>query len=147
MKKAIIFDLDGTLANIDRRRNYLNNNPGDWDGFFKDLAFDEPNEPIIMLYKLLSQNGNQLMIIVSGRPDRYKKDTISWLKKHSIIYDKIYMRRDGDKRPDYQVKEDILDEIMSKGMEVILSIDDRDSVVKMWRNRGITCLQCADGNF
>lgn len=147
MNSAIIFDLDGTLANIDKRRAYLNNNPGDWDGFFKDLVFDEPNEPIVMLYKLLSESGRQLMIIASGRPDRYKIETIKWLNTHGIIFDDIYMRRDGDRRPDSKVKEEILNEIISKEIKIILSVDDRDSVVKMWRRRGITCLQCAEGNF
>lgn len=33
------------------------------------------------------------------------------------------------------------------GGKIVMAIDDRDSVVKMWRENGITCLQCAYGDF
>lgn len=57
------------------------------------------------------------------------------------------MRRSGDFRPDYIVKEVILDfEILTRYTPYII-IDDRDQVVKMWRRRGYTCLQCAPGDF
>ncbi|MGA5654705.1 HAD family acid phosphatase [Rahnella contaminans] len=147
MKKAIIFDLDGTLANIDKRREYLNNNPKDWNGFFTGIADDLPNSPVVMLYKLLESQNEYTMIIVSGRPDKYKVESIDWLEKHGIHYKFLYMRKSGDRRPDYLIKEEVLDEIILKGFEVFLSVDDRNSVVQMWRKRGITCFQCAYGDF
>lgn len=147
MQKAIIFDLDGTLANIESRRAYLTNNPKDWDGFFRGIIHDKPNQPIITLYKLIANDKSHKMIIVSGRPDKYKSESIEWLKKHGIHYDFLYMRKHGDRRADYLIKKEILDEIRADGIEVTLSIDDRNSVVQMWREHGITCLQCADGDF
>lgn len=147
MAKAIIFDLDGTLANIDSRRAVLNDNPKDWDGFFKNIHSDIPNAPIVMLYKTLAKDNHHKMIIVSGRPDKYQEDSIKWLNENNIVYDYLYMRKNGDRRPDYLIKEEVLEKIISQGFEVILSVDDRDSVVQMWRKHGITCLQCADGDF
>lgn len=147
MKRAIIFDLDGTLANIDKRRAYLNENPKDWDGFFTGITDDLPNNSIVMLYKILESRNEHTMIIVSGRPDKYKLESVDWLERHGINYDYLYMRKSGDRKPDYLIKEEVLDEIVSNGFEVVLSVDDRNSVVQMWRKRGITCLQCADGDF
>ncbi len=40
------------------------------------------------------------------------------------------------------VKAQILDGIIDDGFEIILVVDDRQSVVAMWRERGLTCLQC-----
>jgi hypothetical protein len=30
---------------------------------------------------------------------------------------------------------------------VVLCLDDRNSVVKLWRDLGLTCLQVAEGDF
>ncbi|EPB7320875.1 phosphatase domain-containing protein [Yersinia enterocolitica] len=147
MKNAIIFDLDGTLANIDRRRLLLNQKPKNWDLFFEDMINDEPNRPIIELYNALNSTKKYSMLIVSGRPERYINETQRWLYKNNIEFDKLYMRADKDRRDDSLVKQDILNSILSNGFKIILSVDDRSSVVAMWRKNGITCLQCADGNF
>ncbi|BCU90071.1 hypothetical protein YP72344_15660 [Yersinia pseudotuberculosis] len=147
MKNAIIFDLDGTLANIDRRRLILNQKPKNWDLFFEDMINDEPNRPIVELYNALSLTKKYSMLIVSGRPEKYINETQFWLYKNNIEFDKLYMRADKDRRDDSLIKQDILNSILSNGFKIILSVDDRSSVVAMWRKNGITCLQCADGNF
>src|SRR3546814_7317593 len=53
------------------------------------------------------------------------------------------MRKDADTRPDHVVKEEILQQIIDDGYQPILAVDDRPSVVAMWRSKGITTLQCA----
>src|SRR3546814_16195171 len=53
------------------------------------------------------------------------------------------MRKDADTRPDHVVKEEILQQISDDGYQPILAVDDRPSVVAMWRSKGITTLQCA----
>ncbi len=57
------------------------------------------------------------------------------------------MRSEGDHRPDYKVKEELLGRILKDGFEPIMAFDDRDQVVKMWREAGVPCAQVADGNF
>lgn len=147
MKDAIIFDLDGTLAIIDERRKALNSKPKNWEAFFKGMINDEPNTPIIEIYNALAMTHKFSMLIVSGRPDKYIEESKSWLYKNNIKFDAIYMRKTNDRRNDSLVKKDILDEILSNGFNVVLSVDDRTSVVNMWRQNGIVCLQCADGDF
>ena len=34
-----------------------------------------------------------------------------------------------------------------KKKEIICTFDDRDKVVNMWRENGLTCMQVAPGNF
>ena len=49
MKKAIIFDIDGTLANLDHRLRHILNEPKDWDSFYRDIDKDQPIAPITLL--------------------------------------------------------------------------------------------------
>lgn len=59
----------------------------------------------------------------------------------------LYMRKEGDHRPDFKVKRDLLAALKADGYEPIMAFDDRDQVVEMWRAEGIPCAQVADGNF
>lgn len=72
------------------------------------------------------------MIIVSGRPEKYKKLTEQWLTWNNIYYDDLYMRKDGDQRKDNVIKQEILKHIKEK-YEISFAFDDRKSVVDMWR--------------
>lgn len=57
------------------------------------------------------------------------------------------MRPAGDKRRDDIIKAEIFDQHIRGHHNILLVLDDRDSVVKMWRSMGLTCLQVAEGNF
>ena len=146
--KAIIFDVDGTLSNPDGRVYMLDGEP-DWEAFFADMINDPVIEPIAMLARLIFKLRNLgekiAVIIVTARPARsdWEQDTLAWLKYSEIPYDRIYMRPEGDTRSDAIIKQQILERIIDDGYEPILAIDDRASVVKMWRDHGITTLQCA----
>jgi hypothetical protein len=59
----------------------------------------------------------------------------------------LLMRRDGDRRQDAVVKREALQDIRGRGYHPTIAIEDRDQVVKMWREEGLTCLQCAEGNY
>ena len=50
-------------------------------------------------------------------------------------------------RPDHQVKGELLDRLRADGWEPIMAFDDRNQVVRMWREKGIPCAQVADGDF
>lgn len=90
------------------------------------------------------------IIFVSGRmdSDNCRDDTISWIKKHVGIKKYILlMRENEDYRKDFVIKQEIYDNLIEKFFDVVLVLDDRNQVVKMWREKGLTCLQVADGDF
>jgi len=58
----------------------------------------------------------------------------------------MHMREEDDRRPDYIIKKEILSGLRVD-YDVILAIDDRKQVVDMFREEGVTCLQCADNTF
>jgi hypothetical protein len=135
---AIIVDIDGTIADNMHRQNVLENEPKNWDAFFMECHLDLPIEPIVDLVQILEKH--HIILIVTGRSEKYRELTKLWLQKHKIIYDKLYMRREGDYRPDHEIKEEILLEIR-ENYSPFLAIDDRQSVVDMWRRNGLICLQ------
>ena len=158
MRDIYIFDLDGTLADIQDRRDYSRTPKGkiDWDKFFdpKNIEMDKPNEAVIQTAKDLHKIGNTIYIF-SGRSAGTMDATIKWLHKHLYnsgtgrSWAKLLMRPvDKLMMPDDELKQSWLNdpEIIDKN-RVIAVFDDRDKVVKMWRKNGIPCFQVAEGNF
>ena len=148
MKNKVIFDLDGTLALIDERRALAAKPDGkiNWKTFFapENIALDKPNEPVIEMFKCLADRGFE-MIILSGRDAISRTETRAWLKEHRIFPDILWMRPQGSFTPDDVLKQTWLGEIGAEN--VFCVFDDRDKVVKMWRDNGLTCFQVAPGNF
>ena len=107
---------------------------------------DKPIEHMIVLSRVLWRNGNAI-VIVSGRSDECRDETIQWLHDHIVWYHKLYMRKAGDYRPDDIVKLELLEQIKADGFAPVMAFDDRDRVVAMWRQQGIPCAQVADGAF
>jgi hypothetical protein len=60
----------------------------------------------------------------------------------------MYMRKAGDHRPDTTIKLEMLDTIRDRyGGDPLFVVEDRASMVRAWRTAGLTCLQCAEGEF
>lgn len=133
-----LFDLDGTLALMNGRK------PFDWERVGEDL----PNVPVVKIAKILLRDGQQLGFL-SGRMEKSRRRTELWLLHHLIIPEvkHLWMRADDDYRPDEVVKSEIYREQIAPVHEVEAVFDDRDKVVRMWREIGLTCFQVADGNF
>lgn len=111
------------------------------------MGEDAPNQPVVALYKTLWDSQSYQLILVSGRGEESRKITETWLTWNSIPFDRLLMRPAGDFRSDVEVKQGILDRLWSEGAEILFAVDDRNAVVDMWRRNGITCLQCAEGDF
>jgi len=147
--RAVIIDVDGTLSDPSGRVHHLSGEK-DWTAFHDEMGDDEPIEAVATLARILHAaaergDGIEAVIIVTARHDdpKYRRLTIDWLDLHGIRYHALYMRKDSDTRRDYLVKADILRQIVEDGYDPVLAIDDRPEVVRMWREHGITTLQCA----
>jgi len=167
----VIFDLDGTLANIEHRVHLITNEDSkdnDWDKFYRLCTDDKPIVPLIDLCSKMVEDAGFFVEIWTGRSDSVRKSTIKWLEHHAIrvndhpehpdyppehriqknfYYAILRMRQDGDYRPDHEIKEEWLSEPSATGLQPALVFEDRSSVVNMWRKHGILCCQVAEGNF
>ena len=146
--KHIIVDLDGTLTNVEHRLHYLKETPPNWDAFFLACSDDKPNWPVLYtvaaLYDYFADDEVRI-VFFSGRGAIARGATVTWLAEYQVQYDELHMRKEGDFRPDNTLKMGWLEEI---GVDnVLFCIDDRQSVVDMWRDMGLTCFQVAPGDF
>ena len=146
-RKTIIFDIDGTLADIWHRRKFLDQETPDWKSFNDGMGDDTPNIPVVELYKILWDSGKYDIVITSGRSEKDRKITEQWFVWNEIPFERLEMRADGDSRADHLIKEEILLKLQDEGKDILFVVDDRQQVVDMWRRNGVTCLQCDIGDF
>lgn len=149
-----IFDLDGTLALIGHRRHILDReDSAKWRDFYAACDRDQPNAPVIATMERLRWTGADVWIF-SGRSDEVRDKTIAWLADHTsfMVNDlsgpMLQMRAEGDYTPDDELKRSWLHSMLVEDRSrLVATFDDRDRVVRMWRDEGITCFQVARGEF
>lgn len=121
----------------------------DYKRFFESCRDDSPIQTTIDIVRSLSREYQ--VLFCSGRPDSCRVDTARWLNLNGLWYPndrQLFMRPSGDMRQDYIVKEELYRKHIEPFYTVKLVLDDRDSVVNMWRNTlGLTCWQVAPGAF
>ena len=94
-KLTVIFDLDGTLAIIDKRHQLAAKPDGKihWGKFFdpENIQLDEPNHPVISAFQAMKAAGHRVGIF-SGRDSISRKETEQWLSQFGVEPDFLRMR-------------------------------------------------------
>ncbi len=155
MKKAIIVDLDSTLADNDHRQHYIadfysddgtdNDVPeskkADWDSFNAEIPNDTLNEWCYSILSLFYQQGVDILV-VTGRGEDVRKTTEQWLLLNDLVpYDKMFMRERTDFRASVVYKREVLEnEILGK-YDVLFALDDDLTVCNMYYEMGIPTLK------
>ena len=105
------------------------------------------NIPVADLVKAENKNGAAI-VLVSGRSESSRSNTVAWLKKYDIPYQGLFMRPAEDFRKDAIVKREIYDQFIGSVYSIKYVLDDRDQVVEMWRNvLKLPCFQVNYGSF
>ena len=143
-EEIVIFDIDGTLADISERIRHLKKQPKNWNAFFQGMAQDKAIRSMVRLCNLLYASGIQI-VLCSGRHEQYRTETVTWLAQQGIHYHDLLLRKNDDRRGDSVVKREMLAGIDKS--KVLFVVEDRSRVVEMWRSEGLVCLQCAPGEF
>ena len=149
--KAIIVDLDGTLANCLHRIHHVTGSKKDFDAFYAGIPNDVPNEWCLDLVTKYYTIGPRVLF-VSGRSEKCRDATLEFLyQKCGLVWFEdevvLFMRKENDYREDWIVKEEIFKQDIEPYFDILFAVDDRQQVVDMWRRNGIVCLQCAKGDF
>lgn len=134
-RRLVIVDLDGTLTDCEwRHKLYLDGPTKDWRNFLRRCGEDDANEGILRWVNALQEDYD--IIAVSGRNAAYWPQTEGAFNRYGFDPQRIFMRGDGDHRPDWEVKLDILKHIPKE--QILFAIDDRPTVIeKCWRASGI----------
>lgn len=140
-RKIVIVDLDGTLADVSHRLPYIRGRRKNWKRFFQLMHEDKPVAIVRDWVRKLSAEFE--IVIITGRPDVYRKVTEEWLRQFEVPYDHIFMRQPGDHRPDYIVKRELLNKLDRS--RVAFVIDDRREVCDMFRSCGLKVFQVRAG--
>lgn len=146
MAYVVVFDIDGTLANIEHRRHFVATKPKNWKAFTAGIPHDTPHEDIVWLARRLFVH-NTTVILCSGRGEESRKVTEEQMKDFGVTFDDLYMRPAGDHRQDSIVKVELLHQIRAKYGNPYLWFDDRKQVVDAIRAEGVRVLQVAPGDF
>ena len=148
----IIVDLDGTIADCSHRLHLIQGEKKDWNAFYKACKDDKPIERVLSIVNTLEEYHD--LVFITGRSEICREETYEWLDKNSYMTcSELLMRKEGDFRPDTEVKKELLDEYLNKNNmncdydSVEMVFEDRSSVVKMWRELGLTVCQVAEGDF
>lgn len=145
MKRTVIFDLDGTLADGRHRLHALPkvdpHLPRSWDEFNKLAYLDAPIKNNIELCNSL-YDADHWLVILTGRNEIVRGDTVDWLRQHGVKYDQLVMRGIDDDRKDIHFKEEWV-KLQAPG-EILCAFDDLPHVVKHFRRLGITTHQVTE---
>ena len=152
---CIIFDIDGTVADVRHRRKYVDGPNKDWKSWNANMHLDPPHIDVCFLAELLGDhplvnNGSIKLFLFSGRGEEKRVVTEEWLLKYIRPYfqkAELLMRAEGDYRSDIILKREMLQSIRERGYGPRIVVDDRPSVCAMWREEGLTVLEHNTGEW
>lgn len=145
MKDAIILDVDGVILNsafiFDEIFKLGLKGDAMWDYFHEHCNSERVKlisdfKPFYNLLKGLNIN----LILLTSRNDKVKLETAQKLRSEGILFDKLYMRKNGDYREAYIIKKETLQNLQ-KEYNILMYIDDDLNNCKAAKEIGIFSLR------
>lgn len=130
----VVVDIDGVIADVRHRLHHLSGRRRDWQAFFASA----PDDGVLPegRSEIERAMGDGLSpVYLTGRPERCRPATLTWLDAHGFPAAPLYMRPENDRRPAREFKVEVLRELAAGSM-VARVIDDDDAVVVAMRQAG-----------
>lgn len=135
-RKAVIADMDGTLADVSGIRHFVASKPKNFDAFHAASEFVPANAQALEFVERHHHSGH-VILVVTARMEKWRGATVRWLDRHMTVpYDGPFHRQDGDLRPDVQVKRDI-HRYLARQFDIRAAVDDNPNVIALWSQLGI----------
>lgn len=130
-----VLDIDGVLADVRHRLRHLESTPKDWSAFFAEA----PDDPVLAEGHSLAHElaGSHELLYLTGRPERCRDDTQTWLARHGFPSGRLLMRSDTDRRPARFTKVERL-RLLEAERGVAVLVDDDERVVAAALAAGFT---------
>lgn len=136
LEKIILSDCDGCINIVSRHRS-------PYDGSLCHL--DEPNEIVVDYLRMMHEKGMKI-ILMSGLEDCYRENRENWLKANNVPYDELYMRKAGDNRKDWVIKDELFEKHIKDKYFVYAIIEDRMQMREYYTNKGLSHRMLSIGN-
>lgn len=132
--------MDGTLTDVSSIRHLVAQG-------IKNRNFDEFHTrsvdcPAIgwVLANAVEAHRQKIRVIqVTARQEKYRSHTSWWLADHGVPSDGLYMRLNGDYRSDYEVKKEMITNLL-KVYDIQKAFDDNPAIVSLWAEFNIPCI-------
>lgn len=135
----ILIDLDHTVSNAFWRDSMIGTVP--WDEYHWNLRFDKPFKNVVNLINALSNSGYNIMGI-TGRNEKHRQLTVSWLVQNKVDIDEILMRPDNDYTKNGELKVKLVKERFKEDYRNIhFLVDDNEDAILAFMAIGIATLQ------
>jgi hypothetical protein len=142
---AVVFDVDGVLSDAAARQHYIKGPRPDWEAFFSASAEDPLIDEVATLLGLLSKE--LAIVLLTARPARTGALTVDWLTRYELRWDLLVMRRDHDYRPARAVKQEAVRQMLARGLDLKLCVEDDLRNVEMFRAEGLPALYIHSGYY
>lgn len=126
LPEGVIFDIDGTIAQISNR------DPYDYD----KVDLDDVNHFVVEHIEFHRSKGRKI-ILLSGRDSVSRKLTEQWLEFYGIHYDVLIMREKDDPGRDAIVKKNLYLDYVKDKYSIVCVYDDRIQVLEAWQELGL----------
>jgi hypothetical protein len=129
--------VDGVLADTRHRLHLIARPPKDWEAFFAAAGQDPLlAEGVAVAHRLAEDHE---VVYLTGRPERWRESTETWLTGHGLPPGPVRMRRDNDRRPARQMKLSVVRRL-AEHTHVAVIVDDDTAVVRALRGAGFEVL-------
>lgn len=155
MRQIVVFDIDGCCLDPSERLPHLIS--GDYETYLKMWETDKPIRQGVAIYSAFLMSPAYTCLFITSRSEGDRANTTTQLTRlfgPQLMQRARILMRDNDYEggrtrnvSEYDIKPMLLQEAGYKLSEVFLAFDDRDIVVKGWRDRGVTCYQTDYGDF
>ena len=140
LPEAVLFDMDGTLCDVRAIRHHVLGGPANgyrknFDAFHRDAVNCPPNAWVVDAART-EHAAARAVLVVTAREARHRNSTAFWLALHGVPSDAMWMRANGDYRPDRMVKREILAKIRQR-YRPVRAYDDNPAIVELWESEDI----------
>lgn len=138
-RNLYLFDLDGTIRNIDHRLHYLQREEIDWREFEEQCVYDLPIPSTINLMRRLVHGGGTVWIW-TGCSDHVQKQTEVWLHRYDAPYSQLIMKPQDSTDSAAHWKKFWLDSVIPRD-RLVTCFDDDSRITLMLREQGVDVFQ------
>lgn len=127
-RSLAVLDIDGVVADARHRLHLIQGKPRRWDEFFAAAGDDPPLADGVALVRELADDHEIRWL--TGRPERNRRLTATWLAAQGLPTEPLLMRPDRDFRPARLTKRDQLRTLRGE-REIGIVVDDDPEVIEL----------------